>query len=342
VFHSSSVASYRDRFDGNVASTAVSAWGYGGGVALRESSFTVDNASVWDNRASAFGGGFYVEDASELVLRGSELTENRAGMGGGFYLSSSPHGYFSGNTITGNWAEYGGGGTLMSSGDTRIEANHISGNASAGLAGGLWLAGADGTDVSRNWLTGNRAANGGGVMVLEAEDVQMTNNVIADNMAEIGQEGAGVLVSGSSAVLTHNTLASNAGGDGSGVHVADGSVVTTTNTIAVDHLVAITVATGSTVNVVGTLWGEGDWANGLDLGGGGAITASGPHVFAQPGFRDAAIGDYHLTPGSAAVDAGVDAGVVDDIDGGARPWGVGPDLGADEVVAVFLPLVLRN
>jgi hypothetical protein len=39
---------------------------------------------------------------------------------------------------------------------------------------------------------------------------------------------------------------------------------------------------------------------------------------------------YHLQAGSAAIDAGVDAGVTTDIDGEARPWGMGYDIGADE------------
>jgi hypothetical protein len=52
---------------------------------------------------------------------------------------------------------------------------------------------------------------------------------------------------------------------------------------------------------------------------------------------------YHLTSGSAAVDAGVDAGVDHDIDGDARPFGDGFDIGADELVIykIYLPLVLR-
>jgi len=39
---------------------------------------------------------------------------------------------------------------------------------------------------------------------------------------------------------------------------------------------------------------------------------------------------YHLQIGSAAIDAGVDAGVTTDIDGDTRPWGAGYDIGADE------------
>ena len=44
-------------------------------------------------------------------------------------------------------------------------------------------------------------------------------------------------------------------------------------------------------------------------------------------------GDYHIGPGSGAVDTEVGAGVMTDIDGDARPFGAGYDLGADEWVA---------
>jgi uncharacterized repeat protein (TIGR01451 family) len=50
----------------------------------------------------------------------------------------------------------------------------------------------------------------------------------------------------------------------------------------------------------------------------------------DPAFVDPDNGDYHIGPGSAAIDAGLDAGVDHDIDGEPRPLGGGYDLGADE------------
>ncbi len=75
----------------------------------------------------------------------------------------------------------------------------------------------------------------------------------------------------------------------------------------------------------GTLWG-----NDTDWGGAGTIIIGTVNVWGDPAFVDPDAGDYHLGPGSAAIDAGVNAGVTTDIDGNPRPHGGGFDLGADE------------
>ena len=68
-------------------------------------------------------------------------------------------------------------------------------------------------------------------------------------------------------------------------------------------------------------------------------------VYGDPAFVNPDAGDYHIGLGSAAVDAGVDAGVSTDIDGDSRPQGTAPDLGADEhggCPHLYLPLVMRR
>jgi hypothetical protein len=52
---------------------------------------------------------------------------------------------------------------------------------------------------------------------------------------------------------------------------------------------------------------------------------------------------YHLQKGSAAINAGADAGVDHDIDNDPRPLAE-PDIGADEwwFGRVYLPLVMRG
>ena len=99
-----------------------------------------------------------------------------------------------------------------------------------------------------------------------------------------------------------------------------------------------------------TLWGSGPWANDVDWGGDGDVLTGTVNVWEDPAFVAPDAGNYHIGPGSAAIDRGVDAGVSDDVDGNSRPFdgdddGVGEfDIGADEAVCqrVYLPLVLKS
>jgi len=66
-------------------------------------------------------------------------------------------------------------------------------------------------------------------------------------------------------------------------------------------------------------------------------------------FADAASGDLHLAPtATAAIDAAVTlSAVTDDYDGGSRPMGSAPDVGADELgspqgLRIFLATVIRS
>jgi hypothetical protein len=157
----------------------------------------------------------------------------------------------------------------------------------------------------------------------------LANNVVADNQAITA---SGVHVSESSPRLLHTTVARNSAGDGRGVYVTDNSSVESVNTILVGHSVGIYVEADSSASLDATLWGSGPWANGTDWSGSGTITTSND-VAGDPAFVDPDNGDYHLGPGSAAIDTGVNAGVTTDIDGEARPYGAGYDIGADEWVA---------
>jgi hypothetical protein len=141
-------------------------------------------------------------------------------------------------------------------------------------------------------------------------------------------------------------IARNTGGDGSGVCVigypdfGKYSTVALTNTVLVSHTVGITVAQGSTATLQATLWGnETDWA------GAGTLLTGTVNVWGDPAFVDPAAGDYHISLGSAAIDAGVDAGVTSDMDGQPRPIGGGYDIGADELgqqADIFLPWVVKG
>jgi uncharacterized repeat protein (TIGR01451 family) len=268
-----------------------------------------------------------------------------------------------GGYTTTNWAEsnpltypttldaQGAGRVLYiaSGASPRIEHFRITGGDATGLGGGLSGEDAGGgvyaldaaATLGQNWLVGNAAEIGSGVY-LSSSDATLVNNVIADNGAT--DSSSGVFVAGSSPRLLHNTIARN----GTGVHITNAGTnyasVALTNTILVSHDVGLLVAAGNTAVLESTLWGAAEWANDTDWSGDGTINTGTNNIRDDPDFTclrrrlecagGPVEGDYHLGPNSAALDAGVDAGVVNDIDGDPRSDGQ-PDLGADEPLAAL-------
>jgi hypothetical protein len=73
-------------------------------------------------------------------------------------------------------------------------------------------------------------------------------------------------------------------------------------------------------------------ANNLLFGGGAAPSYLTGSITQDPMFVSAATGDFHLGPGSAAVDVGTATNATIDIDGNPRPQGAAFDVGAYEMV----------
>jgi hypothetical protein len=244
----------------------------------------------------------------------------------------------SGGQIISNSASHGGGLYVYLS-DVTLSGVQIIDNSAAWAGGGVFIW--PGSDVTLNGgeIINNSAHSGGGVASGGAF-ITLTNSVVSDNRAD--GLGSGLSINGDSIRLMHTTIARNLGGDGSGVHVAGSATVAMTNTILVSHTVGITVTAGNTATLECTLWGTGAWANDTDWGGAGTIITGTCNYWGDPAFLDPDAGDYHIGPGSAAIDAGVDAGVTTDIDGDSRD--ATPDLGADERAGtgIYLPIILKD
>jgi fibronectin-binding autotransporter adhesin len=315
----------------------------GGGLYLRYSDATLNANTVSTNTASGDGGGLCLH-ISPATLNGNTVSGNvGSGWGGGLYLSFS-NAVLSGNIVTGNFGGYGGGGLYVGDSSAVLNDTVVTGNTTYHDGGGLYVYYSDAV-LNGTVVTGNTAFEGGGGLYLWSNASILTNTVVADNQAT--ENGSGLYVDCASAPrLLHTTIARNgsaeftagSGGDGSGVYVAatacDYSTVAMTNTIIVSHTVGIAVTAGNAATLNGTLWHANttDWSGNVIH----ANDHSGDPAFAPDG--------YHLTLSSAAIDKGVDAGVTTDIDGDARPWGAGHDIGADELRQryVYLPLVPRR
>ncbi len=283
-----------------------------------------DAAGLGGGQGGDAGGGIYVINATPTISD-NLVFGNTAHWGGGLYLRESDA-TLSGNIITANIASHDGGGLYLWGSHAGLIGNTIASNAASHDGGGMYLRDSDAT-LSGNAIAANTASHDGGGIYLRGSDTTLINNIVADNRAD--HAGSGLHIRRSSPHLLHTTIVHNIGGDGSGIHVTDDgeqhSTIVLTNTILVNHLMGITITAGNTVTLEATLWG-----NAADWGGPGTVITGTNNRWDDPAFVNPTAGDYHIQRTSAAVDAGVDAGISIDIDGQPRPQGDGYDIGADE------------
>jgi hypothetical protein len=135
--------------------------------------------------------------------------------------------------------------------------------------------------------------------------------------------------------LLHDTLADTSLNPGQAIAVFGGSVGIT-DTIIVNHSTAIRQSGGAVVEDYNLFFGN-------TFNKVGTVTSGGHSLSGNPAFVNAAADNYHLGLASAAIDAGINAGIGVDFDGDPRPLGAGFDIGFDEanVRKVFLPLIVR-
>ncbi|MFQ6100385.1 MAG: right-handed parallel beta-helix repeat-containing protein [Anaerolineae bacterium] len=222
--------------------------------------------------------------------------------------------------IRGNTVYSAGNDCIDARGATVIVAgNTVTGCADNGIKAdliGSWVR------LDANWGLNNPV----GIAIRDAPVFTLTNNVVGDSITT-GVELAGTGMG----FVYHNTLVGGGTGrQGTGLVVLDPLAATLANNIVVSHDVGITKTAGASLDVSYTML----WGNGSDpISGTGVITQA--PLFVAPASQD-----YHILRDSPAVDAGIDVGVLTDVDGDPRL--TAPDVGADEVVRkVHLPLVMR-
>ena len=187
------------------------------------------------------------------------------------------------------------------------------------------------THIKANWVL----SNGVGIVIRGSTTpitrtlpvFTITNNMVGSHVSasiELTGTGAGF--------VAHNTLVGN---DLShGLTALGPLTVTVVNNIIVSHSVGITATAGAILSVSHTLL----WGNAHDPVSGAAA------LLAPPLFMAPARQNYHLQTDSPAIDAGIEIGLLTDVDGDPRPIDVSPDIGADEfrTYAAYLPLILKT
>ena len=322
------------RISGNAA-------GNGGGLALRAGSQAEledsgGNAPVFaGNTATNSGGGFFVaESATRLVLRGIQIHDNAAqgdasfSGGGGLALYGGAELLGLNLVFTNNQSPHGYGGALLLH-------NSLAALTSTAPA-------APARDAPLTQFIGNRATNqNGGAIYAYASQFSVINAAFFDNLA---RRGAAIHVdSGSTGRVGNVVFAGNVAGLVGGAlrayeATASGAVCdlrhcslygNAPDGVGRGGAAAVSLTNCISVGNGATNLSPGCTAAYCDVGGG---YAGAGNVDADPGFRDPAARDFHLTIDSTGTvaDAGVYAEVTNDCVLRARPLGAGHDMGAYE------------
>ena len=315
--------------DGNQAGSVV-VFNSGEGPLSILNGFTIRNGRA---AGPSRGGGIRIENSSPTIT-GNIVTGNTAGDSGGGISSSFGSPTIQGNVISNNhqisgWSGgVGGGGvSVVGSSAAQLLNNAIYGNSWASAnGGGVSLFAAGTPTLKNNLITNNNAGSqGGGISMLNQSDASIIQNVIAGNGASAGAGVYWLVPSGARGpMLVNNTVVGNSGQQGSAIF-ADGfdSQVQVINNLLVASAGqnAVTCGTLNPSSVPTFQSNDVFSLSGLVYSGSCTDqTGLNGNISADPVFRDASAGDYHLLNGSPAIDSGVANQAPSlDLDGIARP-----------------------
>lgn len=258
------------------------------------------------------------EAGSKVILDGFTVTSIVSDRlvdlkGGGIYCAPESAPVIINNIITGNEAIFGGGIYCDTLSAPRIENNEIVRNNSKVSGGGIFSFRSSAV-ISNNRLTDNSATTSGGAIGSNRDNSVIRNNILWQNQAGFG---GGISCDRSASIISNNTVVGNRAEFGGGVVIDKGSVRLTNLILwhnTQDDLYLKQV--GPSARPAHSLIGDGSFRG---ING---------NISTDPQFVDADDGNFHLRPGSPAIDTGSKDPFYEDVDGSFNDMGAygGPGL----------------
>jgi hypothetical protein len=307
--------------------------GRGSGIQVSDSgAVTIRNNLIEGNddgqnfntcNCATFGGGIDITSSvpgSSVAVTGNEIRHNRAIRGGA--MSIGVPGLIEGNLVESNEGGGDHGGALYLGAQTlTIRGNLIRNNEVGDQAGYGWGGGAiffgPGKPTPRalfesNRWVGNIAPSlGSGLFIDEDAKATIVGDVFHDNACGNGAsalyvDGTGVVPTGSVAKLENVTMTNStcpAGTRGSAIFTEGGSSISVTNSIITDNggKVEIYVCTNCVKKLPKPPKSTISWS--LVDGKTVHVRRGKGMLKGDAGFADVAADDFHLAPGSQAIDA---------------------------------------
>jgi uncharacterized repeat protein (TIGR01451 family) len=320
-------------FSGNTAAAE------GGG--LKAFTGSVQNA-VFDHNQVLVGNGGGLAAVTFLTVTESIFTQNQVLSGTAGASTGSGGGVFgdgllrsAGNTFVENFARRLGGG--MDLDDAQSNGDQFRGNVtgSQGSGGGLFVSGVFIVD-SGIFIT-NTANTGGGLGVNSGASGSVYNSLFARNIVSFTDGGSAMrLLSTSSVTLMHNTFVGTAAPSRAAVHMQSTGDFNFYANIFTDFALGLRQAGIAPTSTVSTDHNVFFSVNSPYIGNAAGFSIGAGDITGTVIFRDAPAFDFHLLPGSVAIDHAPSYGLETDFEEQNRPNGANFDVGFDEVYTVTL------